>query len=68
LVAAIKYFCHIENEYLILSIIILLSATGIGSLLVDIKIRLTEIRDILKNDMYKWKTMDISKKDDGDLK
>ena len=49
LVCAIKYFCHIENEYLILSIIILLSATGIGSLLVDIKIRLTEIRDILKN-------------------
>ena len=49
LVAAIKYFCHIDNEYLILSIIILLSATGIGSLLVDIKIRLTEIRDTLKN-------------------
>lgn len=50
LVAAIKYFCHIDNEYLILSIVILLSATGIGSLLVDIKIRLTEIRDSKNKD------------------
>ena len=57
LVAALKGLSSIGviigNEYLILSIVILISATGIGSLLVDIKIRLTEIRDILKNDKYK---------------
>lgn len=71
LVFALKYLSQIDviigNEYLILCIVILLSATGIASLLVDIKVRLTEIRDFLKNDMYRCHTMDISKKDDGDL-
>lgn len=68
LVFALKHLSSIGviigNEYLILAIIILISATGIGILLVDIKIRLTEIRDILKNDMHKRKDMeDISKKE-----
>lgn len=51
LVAALKYLSSIgviiDNGYLILSIIILISATGIASLLIDIKIRLTEIRDAI---------------------
>lgn len=54
LILALKYLSSIGdligNEYLILYIGILLSAAGIASLLIDIKIRLTEIRDILKND------------------
>lgn len=41
----------IDNGYLLLSIIILISATGIGSLLLDIKIRLAEIRDAIKKDV-----------------
>lgn len=51
LVYALKYLSSIGviigNEYLILSIVILISATGIASLLMDIKIRLTEIRDAI---------------------
>jgi hypothetical protein len=51
LVAALKHLSSIGviigNEYLILSIVILISATGIASLLIDIKIRLTEIRDAI---------------------
>lgn len=39
----------LDHGDIIITIVILLSATGIASLLVDIKIRLTEIRDTLKN-------------------
>ena len=51
LVFALKHLSSIgviiDNGYLILSIIILISATGIASLLIDIKIHLTEIRDAI---------------------
>ena len=54
LVAALKHCSTIgvslDHGDLILSIVILLSVTGIGSLLEDIKIRLTEIRDSINKD------------------
>ena len=53
-VAAIKHCntfgINLDHGYLIVSIVILLSATGIGSLLLDIKIRLTEIRDSISKE------------------
>lgn len=54
LVAAIKHCItmdiSLDHGDLILAIIILLSATGIVSVLDDIKIRLTEIRDSINKD------------------
>lgn len=53
-VAAIKHCSTIgvslDHGDIILTIVILLSATGIASLLDDIKIRLTEIRDSINKD------------------
>lgn len=54
LVAAIKHCStmgiSLDHGDIIIAIIILLSATGIASLLDDIKIRLTEIRDSINKD------------------
>lgn len=54
LVAAIKHCStigvNLDHGDIILAIIILLSATGIASLLDDIKTRLKEIRDSINKD------------------
>lgn len=56
-VAAIKHCItigvNLDHGDLIISMVILLSATGIVSILDDIKIRLTEIRDSINHDKSK---------------